>query len=170
MLRKGFFLFLVVAALTVLVLAHSENSSKLDVQFQGDSFFEGLKIVNRKNGITEWVLMAKRADMTKDGKQAVLSGVEVRLEKQGMIVAAESGSYNMETEQISVEGVLQAQNSNYTFRTSQALIDGSKGNFNAAGNVSIKGRNFELEGKGLQADNTNHKVRILKDVKATFNR
>ena len=168
--KKFFFVSLIFAALTFLVLLRSEKGGKLDVQVKGDSFFEGLKIVNKKNGVTDWVLQAKRADMTRDGKQALLSGVEIKLEKQGMTVSADRGLYDMETRQISVEGVLHASNSNYMLTTSQALIDGNKGNFDTAGDVTIKGKKFELEGKGMQADNNQHKVRILKDVKATFNR
>ncbi|MDP2156777.1 MAG: LPS export ABC transporter periplasmic protein LptC, partial [Nitrospirota bacterium] len=132
--------------------------------------FEGLKIINKKNGVTDWVLWAKRADMTKDGKEALLSGVEMKLESQGMTVTADKGVYDMETRQVSVEGVLRASNNNYVLTTSQARIDGSKGNFATAGDVTIEGRKFELKGKGMQAENNQQKVRILKDVKATFNR
>ena len=54
---------------------------RLNVQIAGDSFFEGLKIINKKNGATEWILTAKRADLSKDGKEALLSGIEMKMEK-----------------------------------------------------------------------------------------
>ncbi len=168
--KKLLFFVIIIVSLTLFIFIRSEKGGKLDIQIKGDSFFEGLKIVNRKNGATDWVLWAKRADMTKDGKQALLSGVEMKLESQGMTVSAEKGLYDMETRQISVEGVLHASNNNFMLTTSQARIDGSKGNFDTAGDVKIEGKKFELEGKGMQADNNQHKVRILKDVKATFNR
>ncbi len=170
MIKKLLFLVLIVAALTFFVLIRSEKGSKLDVQVKGNSFFEGLKIINKKNGVTDWVLWAKRADMTKDGKEALLSGVEMKLESRGMTVTADKGVYDMETRQVSVEGVLRASNNNYVLTTSQARIDGSKGNFATAGDVIIEGRKFELKGRGMQAENNQQKVRILKDVKATFNR
>jgi len=170
MLKKILFSVLVIVALTIFVLIFSEKGGKLDVQVKGDSFFEGLKIVNRKNGVTDWTLWAKRADMTRDGKEARLSGVEVKLDKQDMTISADNGLYNMETRQIFVEGVLHARNNDSVLTTSQARIDGSKGNFDAAGDVRIEGKRFEVQGKGMKADNNQHKVRILKDVKATFNR
>lgn len=170
MVKKLLFLTLIVAALTFFVLVRSEKGVKLDLQVKGNSFFEGLRIVNKNNGVTDWVLWAKRADLTKDGKEALLTGVEVKLESQGMTISADKGLYNMETRQISVEGVLRASNNNYVFTTSQARIDGSKGNFATAEDVTIDGKKFELKGKGMQAENNQHKVRILKDVKATFNR
>ena len=170
MVKKLLFLVLIIASLTFVILLRSDKGPKLDIQAKGDSFFEGLKIVNKKNGVTDWILWAKRADMTRDGKEAMLSGVEMKLESQGMTVSADKGLYNMETRQISVEGVLRASNDNYVFTTSQARIDGIKGNFDTSEDVKIEGRKFELTGKGMQAENNQHKVRILKDVKATFNR
>lgn len=154
----------------ILILIRQDKGVKLDAHLTGDSFFEGLKIINRKNGVTDWVLLAKRADLSRDGKEALLSGVEVTLERQGMTVSADKGVYDMETRQISVEGILHANKSNFEITTSGARIDGSRGNLDTAENVRIEGKKFELEGKGMQADNTRHKVRILNDVKATFNR
>jgi len=78
-------------------------------------------------------------------------------------------AYNIETRQISVQGDLRASNDDYVLTTSHASIDGSKGNFDTSEDVKIEGRKFELTGKGMQAENNQHKVRILKDVKATFN-
>jgi len=170
MLKKLLFLVLIVAVLTFFILLRSEKGGKVDVQMKGDSFFEGLKIVNKKNGVTEWVLLAKRADLSKDGKDALLTGIEMQLENRGMTVTAEKGLYNMDTQQMTVDGDLHATNKNYVLTTSKARIDGSKGIFDTAGDVKIDGKKFALEGKGMQADNNQHKVRILKDVKATFNR
>jgi LPS export ABC transporter protein LptC len=170
MVKKLLFLVLIIAALTFVVLVLSEKGPKLDVQVKGDSFFEGLRIVNKKDGVTDWVLLAKRADMTKDGKEALLSDVEVKLQSQGMTVSAAKGLYNMETRQISVEGVLHASNDDYIFTTSRVRIDGNKGDFDTSEDVKIEGSKFELTGKGMHAENNQHKVRILKDVKATFNR
>lgn len=170
MYKKLFFGCLIIAAITFFVMIRSEKGNKIDVQIKSDSFFEGLKIVSRNNGKAEWVLWAKRADLTRDGKEATLSDVEMKLQNRDMSVKAAKGVYNMETRQISIEGSLQATNKNYTFTTDHASINGTEGNFETSGDVKIEGRNFELQGKGMQADNNKHKVRILKNVKATFNR
>lgn len=168
--KKILFFLLIIVALTFFVLIRAETGYKLDLQVKGDSFFEGLKIVNRKDGVTDWVLWAKRADMTRDGKEALLSGVEIKLASQDMTVSADKGLYDMETRQIFVEGVLRASNNDFVLTTSKAHIDGSKGKFDTTGDVKIEGSKFELRGKGMQAENNQHKVRILKDVSATFNR
>lgn len=148
----------------------SDKMARLNVQFGGDSFFEGLKIINKKNGVTEWTLTATRADLAKDGKQALLSGIEMKLEKQGMIVQAEKGLYDMESKHISIDGIITAHNENYVITTRQARIDGSGGTLETEDEVKIEGKKFNLEGKGMKADNNEQKVRVLNDVKATFNR
>jgi LPS export ABC transporter protein LptC len=168
--KKLIFLVLIVISFAILFYLRSEKVARLNVQLAGDSFFEGLKIINKKDGVTEWLLTAKRADLSKDGKEALLSGIEMKLEKQGMIVQAEKGLYNMETKNVAIDGIITAHNENYVITTSQALIDSGGGILETEGEVTVAGKSFNLEGKGMQADNNEQKVRILNDVKATFHR
>lgn len=148
----------------------SDKMARLNIQFGSDSFFEGLKIINKKNGVIEWILTARRADLAKDGKEALLSGIEMKLEKQGMIVQAEKGLYDMETKHVSIDGVITAHNENYVITTRQVLIDSTGGILETGDEVKIEGKKFNLEGRGMKADNNEQKVRILNNVKATFNR
>lgn len=170
MSKKLIFVILVFAVSVFIYGTRLEKEAKPQIQLMGDSFFEGLKIVNRKNGATDWILWAKRADMDSAGKRALLSGIEMKLQSQDMTILADQGVYDIETRQVSVEGVLHASSNNFALTTDKVRIDGSGGYFDTDGDVQIKGRKFKLEGKGMQADNKDHKVRILKDVKATFNR
>ncbi len=170
MSNRFIIVIIIFTAFAFFYLIGGEKGAKLDAQFNGDSFFEGLKIISRKDGAANWILMAKRADMTSDGKYALLSGVEMKLARQGLTVSTDKGVYDMESGQISIEGILHASSDNYILTTSSARIDGKKGYIDTAGDVRIDGKTFAVEGKGMQAENNNHKVRILKDVKATFNR
>jgi LPS export ABC transporter protein LptC len=92
------------------------------------------------------------------------------MEKQGMTVHAEKGLYDMETRQVSIDGIITAHTEKYVITTSQALIDSGGGTLETEGEVKIEGKKFNLAGKGMKADNNEQKVRILNDVKATFNR
>jgi len=159
-----------VISFAIFSYVRSDRMARLNVQLGGDSFFEGLKIINKKNGVTEWMLTAKRADLANDGKEALLSGIEMKLEKQGMTVLAEKGLYDMETKHVSIDGVITAHNKNYVITTRQIRIDSPAGILETEDNVKIEGSKFNLEGKGMKADNNEQKVRILNNVKATFNR
>jgi len=170
MRKRIVFFALILLSSALFLYLRSEKAARLDVQFKGDSFFEGLKIVNNKNGTTAWVLTAKRADLSKDGREALLNDVEMNMASRGITVYAERGLYNMDTKQISVEGVIKARNKNYEVTTSQATINSDKGWIETSGDVRIEGKKFNVEGTGMKADNNEQTVRILNNVKATFNR
>ena len=170
MRKRIVFLALILLSSALFLYLRSEKAARLDVQFKGDSFFEGLKIVNNKNGTRAWVLTAKRADLSRDGREALLNGIEMNMASRGITVYAEKGRYNMETKQVSVEGVIKAHNKNYEITTSQATIDSDKGSIETSGDVRIEGKKFNLEGTGMKAENNEQTVRILNNVKATFNR
>ncbi len=158
------------AALSVLLifLLGNEKSGKVDLRVQGDSFIEGLRIVNRQNGVRSWTLTAKRADMSHDGAEADLSGVEVKIENRGITVRADQGRYDMEKKRIRVSGTITASDSAYAITTADVEIDGAAGTLRTDETVRLSGSKIRLEGKGMEIDNTTQRVRILKDVKATF--
>jgi len=150
-------------------LAGGEKANKLDIHLKGESFFEGLKIVQRRNGEQNWILTARRADISKDGNEADLTGVEMTVKNRDLKIYAEKGLYNLNTKKISIEGEITATGSNYSLRTAQVDIDSAAGLLTTDKDVSIKGKNFLLQGKGMEIQNNEQRVRILKDVKATFN-
>jgi LPS export ABC transporter protein LptC len=170
MTKKIIFLLLIVISSGIFFYTLSEKTAKLSIQATGGSFFEGVKIVNKKDGSTEWVLTAKRADLSGDGKEALLSGVEMELEEKGITIGAEKGLYHMETRNVSIDGVITAKNENYVITTSGATIDSAGGTLETDNEVKIEGKKFDLEGKGMIADNSAQKVRIFNNVKATFHR
>jgi LPS export ABC transporter protein LptC len=170
MLNKILFVAVTLASLALFFyITRSEKATGPVLEVKGNSFVDGLRVVNRKDGLTEWVLLANRADMSRDGKEARLTGIEMQLESQGITIRAEQGLYNMETKQVSVARNVSARSKKYFITADRANID-SRGSLETSGAVKIEGAKFMIEGKGMEADNIKQKVRILKNVKATFNR
>jgi LPS export ABC transporter protein LptC len=150
-------------------MVEEEKTNKLDIHLRGGSFFEGLRIVHKKNGVENWILTAKRADISKDGDEANLTDLEMEVENEGITICAEKGLYNLDTKRISVLGTITAKNDNYSITTRQVEIDSAAGSLKTDADVHIEGKKFLLQGKGMEVNNNEQKVRILKDVKATFN-
>ena len=152
-----------------LFMVQGEKASKLDIHLKGESFLEGLKIIHKKNGLQNWILTAKRADISKDGNEANLTDVEMEVKDKGITIFAEKGLYNLDTKKISIEGTITAKNNAYSITTGQIEIDSDAGLLTTGKEVLIEGKKFTLQGKGMEINNTEQKVRIMKDVKATFN-
>jgi len=150
-------------------MVEEEKTNKLDIHLKGGSFFEGLRIVHKKNGAENWILTAKRADISKDGDEANLTDLEMEVEDKGITICAEKGLYNLDTKRISVLGTITGKNDNYSITTRQVEIDSAAGSLKTDADVHIEGKKFLLQGKGMEVNNNEQKVRILKDVKATFN-
>jgi len=150
-------------------LVKGEKNDKMDVSLKSDSFFEGLRIIQKKNGVENWVLTAKRADISKDADKAELTDIEMKVKDKGITICAEKGLYNLDTKRISVLGTITGKNDNYSITTRQVEIDSAAGSLKTDADVHIEGKKFLLQGKGMEVNNNEQKVRILKDVKATFN-
>ncbi|MFZ2198375.1 MAG: hypothetical protein WAV13_11620, partial [Thermodesulfovibrionales bacterium] len=65
-----------------------------------------MKIIHKKNGLQNWILTAKRADISKDGNEADLTDVEMEVKSKGITIFAEKGLYNLDTKKISIEGTI----------------------------------------------------------------
>ena len=150
-------------------MVEREKAGKLDIRFKGESFLEGLKIIQKKNGIQNWILTAKRADISDDGNEANLTDIEMEVKNKGITIFAEKGLYNLNTKKISVEGPITAKGNAYSITTEQVEIDNDAGLLTTGKDVHIEGKKFTLQGKGMEIKNNEQKVRIMKDVQATFN-
>jgi LPS export ABC transporter protein LptC len=165
-------ILLVILSLTlfslVFFMVRGDKESKLGVLLKGDSFIEGLKIVHRQNGSKDWVLTAKRADIDEKGDKALLSDMEMTIANKGITMYADKGSYDMNTRHLTVDGKAVAKGDSYSISSEGVEFDGAGGGLKADGGVRIEARKFNVQGIGMDADNTGQTVRIRKDVKAIF--
>ncbi len=164
-----FFLVILLSCFLMFMILRDDKDTKVDMHVKGTSFIEGIKIVNKKDGAREWVLYASRADISDSGSEAQLKNIDMSIENKGITIHAEKGRYDMDKKNIVIEGQVTARNKDYTIITDGADFDNQTGQLRTSGDVIIDGKKFHVEGKGLEADKNQEKVRILKDVNATFN-
>ena len=146
----------------------SERGTKTGVLLKGESYIEGLKLVHRQNGNTDWTLTARKADITDKGDKAYLSGIEMKIENKGITVYADKGLYDMNARDLFVDGKVVAKGDSYSITSEGVKFDSTSGTLKADGGVKIEARKFSVEGIGMDADNTAQTVRIRKNVKAVF--
>ncbi|MEC4676414.1 MAG: LPS export ABC transporter periplasmic protein LptC, partial [Nitrospirota bacterium] len=146
-----------------------EKDTGLNMQFNGKSFIEGLKIVNKKDGNMDWVLTAKRADITEKGENVRLSAIEMTLADNGITIYADNGVYHPDSKNLTVDGRVTARMDDVSITTEDIELDSRAGIIKTENPVIVRGNNFSLRGRGIEIRNADQRVRILSNVKATFN-
>ncbi len=150
-------------------LLKGEGGIRLSVHPKGESYIEGLRVVHKKDGGSDWVLNAKRADISEDGGTALLSGIEMTIKGKGVTVYADKGVYDMGEKSLSVDGRVVAKGENYSITSDNGCrFDGTANSLKTGGNVTIYSPKFSVQGKGMDTDNNGQTVRILGNVKAVF--
>jgi LPS export ABC transporter protein LptC len=136
-------------------------------QIKGDSFIDGLRILQKKDGIAVWTLTALKADLIEGIDKAELSDIDMFIQKNGLLLHADKGVYNFSEQDFTTEAVVKAEAKDYTITADSIDYEASSGNIKTDGRIKIEGKRFIIEGKGMKAD-SGQRVSILDNVKATF--
>jgi LPS export ABC transporter protein LptC len=169
-MKKGPLLVLTAVLFCLYFLVVRVEKAKVPSLYQkGESFLEGLRIVHKKGGNKDWIVTAKRADIKENGDRAELSDLEVTVPDREIKIYADRGSYDMTGKKLTIIGPVTAKDKDYTVTSEDIEFESATGILKTDRQVRIEGKKFTLTGRGLHADNQEHKVRILRNVKATFN-
>jgi LPS export ABC transporter protein LptC len=155
------------ASILFIMFRNERESSEIIKIHKSNSFIEGFKILHEKNGNTVWTLTAKRADFTGDENMAELSDINVVVQKNGMTLHADKGIYNLPTQNITINSEITAETKDYKITTTSIDYEASSGELKTDKKITVEGKKFKVEGKGMTLD-SQQKVRVQKDVKATF--
>ncbi|MEW6067081.1 MAG: LPS export ABC transporter periplasmic protein LptC [Nitrospirota bacterium] len=132
-----------------------------------DSFIEGVRIIQKRDGIIDWTLNAKRADFVEGEDNAKLSDINMVIQKSGMILHSQKGIYNLSDQSLIVDGVVRAEAKDLLITSDSLNYEVSSGRIDTKGYVEVNSKKFKLEGKGMTAE-SGDKVTILDNVKAIF--
>jgi lipopolysaccharide export system protein LptC len=157
--------FLFAASLIIMLWSDRENMERMKVK--GTSFIDGLEILHRKNGKTIWKLNARKADFTEDDNIVELSDLTVTIQKNGMILYADAGRYDLLSRNFIINSDIQAEAKDYRITTSSLDYDASSGSAKTDQRIIVEGKKFKVEGTGMTLD-SEQTVRIRNNVKATF--
>ncbi|MBU4321026.1 MAG: LPS export ABC transporter periplasmic protein LptC [Thermodesulfovibrionales bacterium] len=169
MKRKSLLVLSLLSLLALFLLLGNSRELDKTLLLKGGSFLEGLKIVHKKNGTSMWTLNASRADIIEGSDRVKLNDVVLRVENKEMTIYSPEGFYNMESRDMTLNGKIKAVSKGYTIITESVEWNQSKGEIKTKEAVKIESKKFNVEGVGMEAD-SEQKVRILKNVKATFYR
>lgn len=149
-----------------LFISYGERDSrKGPLISRASSYIEGLKIVNRKNGVDAWIITARRADLTRDETMAEMDSVTMDIRKEGVTVKAGSGTYNIKTRDLCLENSVTIRARGSLIETDALSWSPSGGLLASEGRVLMKGDRFTIEGEGLTApDESRLKMRNVRAI------
>lgn len=149
------------------VLFRSDRESGRDIRIKGNSFIDGLTILHKKDGAPFWMLTARKADFQEGEKMVELNDITMMLHKNSMVFYTDKGTYDLSNQNFATEGEIRAKAKDYTIKVDSIDYEASSGEFKTEGRIQVEGKKFKADGRGMKVD-SEQKVRILKDVKATF--
>ncbi|MBI5187880.1 MAG: LPS export ABC transporter periplasmic protein LptC [Nitrospirae bacterium] len=149
------------------LMLRNDRELRRDLHLKDNSFIEGLRIVQKKDGNIIWTLTAEKADIIESKSKANLSNIIMAVEKNGLVLYTDNGIYNLSNRNFTTKGKLRAESKDYTIMTESIDWEASSGKVKTKDGIIVEGKNFKVEGTGMET-NPGQKVRILKDVKATF--
>lgn len=167
MKKKLLFVFPLFFLVALLLFLRNNREIEKDLLFRGNSFIEGVKIVHKKGDNQRWTLIAKRADIIEDEDKAELTDIVITIDDKGMTIHAENGLYDFLSRDLTLNRRIKAVTKDYTIIADSVEWNQSSGEIKTTGNVKVESKRFNVAGKEMEA-NSEQKVRILKDVKATF--
>lgn len=138
-----------------------------DIRTSADSFLEDIRIVQKKDGVTTWTLTASKADFREGEHKAELSDIALRIEENGMVLHADTGIYDLSNQSFSTDETVKAFGKDFSLSADSLDYEVSSGELTTGGKIRVEGKGFSVEGTGMHAD-SEQKVNILNDVKATF--
>ncbi|HYA27060.1 MAG TPA: LPS export ABC transporter periplasmic protein LptC [Thermodesulfovibrionales bacterium] len=160
--------FIVVSILFLFFVFSGDREYKRDLSVsRANSYIQGLKIVNKKNGVDMWVMNARKADFTKDETQARMDSVSMDFTKEGAVVNADSGIYNLNSKDLLLEKNVTIQTKDSIIHAKSLAWNASQGTLTTDSRILMEGTKCTIEGDGLAATEDN-KVTLMRNVKATF--
>ncbi|HYA31223.1 MAG TPA: LPS export ABC transporter periplasmic protein LptC [Thermodesulfovibrionales bacterium] len=160
--------FLCVSLLFLFFVFSGDRDYKRDISIRRtNSYIEGLRIVTKKDGADSWIMTARRADFTKDETTARMDSVSMDIKKEGVLVNAENGTYNMDNKDLSLENNVTIRAKDSIIRMKSLEWNPSRGTLTSDSNIRVENSRFTVEGEGLSATEDN-KVTLMRNVRATF--
>ena len=152
----------------IFLILRSGKEPDRELHVASGSFIEDIRILQKKKGATLWDLTANRADFETEDR-AKLSNVSISLQKSGVVLFADKGTYNLVDKSFTTESAVKADGKDYSITADSVDFEVISGNIKTDGRVKMEGKGFDVEGKGLKAE-TGKKVEIFDDVKAIFHK
>jgi LPS export ABC transporter protein LptC len=152
----------------IIILGYREQSINISPSFK-ESTMQKLQMTHKKDNKIKWELLARNASFPVDKKEILLQSIGLTINHSPKIyITSKSGIYEIENENITLSEAVELHTEDTKFTTDTLNWNGKDELITTEDDVKFSGKTFLIEGKGLAAETSRQRVRILKDVKAVF--
>lgn len=167
-MKKGFMAGLSIFLFSLLfIMIRDGGDISKKFRLQGNSFIEGIKIIQKKNGEILWTLHARRADFLESEDNAELSDMSMVLQKNDVILYTDRGIYNISGKSFTTNHAVKAQAKDFLITADSLDYDVATGRIETRGRVELDSENIKIKGTGMKTT-TGQTIKLFDDVKATF--
>lgn len=157
---------LLISALLFFNAAGREHKSAV-IDRRTNSYMEGIRVINKDNGATSWVITADKAEFAEDETSARMDSVVIDMVDKGITLNADNGIYNINTKNLRLDDNIRVKTKDYTVYAKGISWNPGKEILTSDNKILVEGKKFKIEGEGINASE-GHKIRLMKNVKASF--
>ena len=172
-MNKGRFLWISSAALVIgalLILSYYKYDVNIRPSFKTSSM-KNLHWIQKKDEKIQWELSAKNAALPVVKKEIVLESIGLKLIRSPEIYLTSSkGMYDVEKGDITLKDAVEINIKNAKFTTDNLKWNSSRRVITTKDAVKFIGAKFLIKGTGLTARVDDQKIKVLRNVKATYYR
>jgi len=158
--------FLILLLLLLLILLPGSDLPNENIQ-ENTSYIENVQLRHIKNGITEWSAKILSASLEPATNLASLKDVNFTFSSQKMDIFADTGTYNLSTDDLILEGHVRAASDNVTIKLDSISWSSSRSELSSDSRIFVDGGTFTVRGRGLHI-NTDGEIQIKEDAKAVI--
>jgi len=167
-MKKGFKIGLSIAiAFLFFLMIRDGRDEDSNFQLQGNSYMEGIQIIQKDNGKALWTLYAKRADFCEGEEKADLTDMSMVMPKNDIVLSTERGVYSLSDKRFMAKSAVKARAREFIITADSIDYDVSAGSMKSDGRVELDSEKIRIEGRGFETAN-GRKITVYDDVKATF--
>ena len=171
MFKKNYLgvLILIIAISALIFISYYKEQGVIIQPTYQTSSMQDLHLTHRENDKIKWELTAREAIFPSGKKEIILKILGLKINQSPEIyVTSSNGTYETEKGDIVLNESVEMNIKDAKFTTNTLKWDSTRELLTSDDNVKFSGSDFLIEGTGLSATVTQQKIKILKNVKATF--
>ncbi len=163
-----FSLIIAVILIIVIFLGYREDDLILSTSFKSSSM-HGLHLTHKAGDEIKWELRAQDATFPEGANEITINSLQLRIYEDHRInLSAKGGIYRIDRKLLTINRPVEINIEDVKILTDTLTWDGELGLIKTNDDITFSGKNFYIQGRGLEAEIRRERIRILKDVKGTF--